>query len=72
MIKLAQNKEAEPKLSNLSFPPGIPIKEETKKFIENLLAEDPDTRMDMDEVLRHDFLKEEMGKKPLKPEDLET
>jgi serine/threonine protein kinase len=39
------------------------VKEETKMFIENLLEENPDKRMDMDEVLCHDFLKEEMAKK---------
>lgn len=45
-------------MSELVFPSSIPIKDETKDFIENLLEENPDKRMDMDEVLAHDFLKE--------------
>jgi serine/threonine protein kinase len=49
----------------LSFPTSISIKEETKRFIENLLLENPEHRMDMDEVLAHPFLKEEMSKKPV-------
>jgi hypothetical protein len=31
-----------------------------------LLAENPDKRMDMDEVLAHEFLREEVNKKPLR------
>ena len=58
IIKLAQNKELKPELSTLNFPPGIPIKDDTKRFIENLLNSDPLQRMDMDEVLHHPFLRE--------------
>lgn len=63
---ITRNKEAEAKLGELTFPTSIPIKDETRDFIESLLAEDPDKRMDMDEVLAHEFLREEMSKKPLK------
>jgi len=35
-------------LSALNFPASIPIKDETRKFIENLLEADPTLRMDMD------------------------
>jgi serine/threonine protein kinase len=63
---IARNKEAEAKLGELTFPAAIAIRDETKDFIENLLSEDPDKRMDMDEVLGHEFLREEMGKKPLR------
>lgn len=48
IIKIAKNKELKPELSTLNFPQGIPIRPETKAFIENLLNEDPDKRMDMD------------------------
>jgi len=51
-------------LSALNFPASIPIKDETRKFIENLLEADPTLRMDMDEVLRHPFLREEVNKRP--------
>jgi serine/threonine protein kinase len=66
IIKITKNKDQKAELSDLSFPSSIPIKEETRDFIENLLAENPDRRMDMDEVLIHPFLKEEMSKKPMK------
>lgn len=56
IIKLARSKEMKLELSELNFPPGIPIKDETRMFIENLLAENPDSRMDMDEVLLHPFM----------------
>lgn len=45
-------------MSDLVFPTSISIMDETKDFIENLLEENPDKRMDMDEVLAHEFLKE--------------
>lgn len=61
IIKIAQNKEVKAELTSLSFP-NIPIKEETRQFIENLLEGDPERRMDMDEVLHHPFLREEMSK----------
>jgi hypothetical protein len=37
IIKIVKNKELKPELSSLNFPQGIPIKPETKAFIENLL-----------------------------------
>lgn len=68
IIKLASNKEIKPELSSLSFPAGIPIKDETKNFIINLLEENPANRMDMDEVLRHPFLADEVSQKEMKYE----
>ena len=67
-MNIAKNRQIEPKLSNLVFPPSIPIKDETKDFIQKLLEQDPDRRIDIDEALYHDFLKEQMSKKPVKLE----
>jgi hypothetical protein len=44
-------------LSEIVFPAAPVIKEETKGFILNLLENNPDLRMDMDQVLNHQFLK---------------
>ena len=65
LIKLAHNKQMKPEMSTVNFPVGISIKEETKKFIENLLSQNPDDRMDMDSVLCHPFLKEEINRKAM-------
>jgi serine/threonine protein kinase len=56
--KIVKNGEAMQELSEIVFPAAPVIREETKSFILNLLANSPDQRMDMDQVLSHSFLKE--------------
>ena len=55
--KIVKNGEVMQELSEIVFPVAPVIKEETKNFILNLLANNPDQRMDMDQVLSHAFLK---------------
>ena len=50
-------------LGQIVFPAAPAIKEEAKKFILNLLENNPDSRMDMDQVLSHPFLKEDKSGK---------
>jgi hypothetical protein len=50
------NKDQKAGLSELSFPESVPIEKKTRDFIENLLQENPNLRMDMDAVLKHPFL----------------
>lgn len=57
--KIVRSNDSKPELSEVSFPSAPPISEEGKSFILNLLENDPNCRMDMDEVLAHPFLKTE-------------
>jgi serine/threonine protein kinase len=61
IIKISMNKDQKAELSELSFPECIPIEKKTRDFIENLLSENPDLRMDMDGVLRHPFLRQDFS-----------
>lgn len=45
---ITRNKEVQAKLGELTFPASIPIKDQTKDFIQNLLAQNPEKRMEMD------------------------
>jgi serine/threonine protein kinase len=70
IIKISRNKEQKAELTGLVFPASTPVSADTRSFIENLLSEDPEQRMEMDEVLQHPFLREEMSRKPLTQEGL--
>lgn len=55
IIKISRN-EQEPKLSTLNFPKGVELSSEAVDFVEKLLREEPNERMNLRSALKHPFL----------------
>ena len=53
---MSDNGQTKTNLSQVTFPTAPVVSECAKTFILNLLDSNPDKRMDMDEVIHHQFL----------------